>query len=57
MEVLTLALGLSVSLAAGARMHSNLSSHDEFVLDKLSNVLAYKRLPTLLSYNLILQIK
>lgn len=38
--VLTLALGFSVGLAAGARVHLHLSSHDEFVLHKLSNVLA-----------------
>ena len=40
--ILTLALGLSVGLAAGARAHLHLSSHDELVLDKFSNVLAYK---------------
>ena len=41
-EILTLALGLSIGLAAGARVHLHLSSNDELVLDKFSNVLAYK---------------
>ena len=37
----TLALGLGPLLAAGARVSRNILSHDKFVLDKLSNVLAY----------------
>jgi hypothetical protein len=36
----TLALGLSPLLAAGARVSSDILSHDQSVLDELSNVLA-----------------
>jgi hypothetical protein len=39
--VATTTLGLVMALGTGVRVHGDLASHDEFVLDKLSDVLAY----------------
>jgi hypothetical protein len=40
--ILTLSLGLVDSLASRSRVHSNLSLHDETILEQLLDVLSYK---------------